>query len=333
VRPPVRDDHADLWTNIAGALRLAGETLLDQAPDATVYRTLLITDGKANVDPYTSGELARIVSEFAAQGVGVDALGIGEDAENEVLAEVVGATGQTQHVWAMADDVARVDTLVGNLLYPFFTAVGGRGELRIRVNPDWTVEAALRVVPQTSRLQIPSRSAKGTDFRLPLLAVGRDDDRPVYLLRLRAPSRETPRRELVQVRGGLVVDGRRVDVDQRSGPSDYRARVTATVASDANPYLDWVERRAELAEEVEQALRGIKDGAGVERIYQDAEGRALKLGFDELADLYRASLKALSLDVSPKDVKSTTAVGGTRLRTRTRDLLDPQERYGPHGWG
>lgn len=325
------DGAEDRWTNIGDALTTAGQALVEQAPDADIYRILLITDGVANFGRYDTAELVETADQLGAQGIGVDALGIGEDARDEVLAEIVGALGETQHVWATADDVKGISQTATAMVGPVFRAVAGRGEMRVLVRAGWEVEAVRLLRPQSRRLTVPAATERGTELRLPLPLVGVGDDRPAYLLRLRAPRRDHGPHVVLQVRGGVMLGGRRVAVDGRDVSARFQVRVDGSGFPDANPYLERREQEADLVDEVLAQLPRVRTEARVVEIYRAAAARATELGFTDLADAYTATLGAIDEGVSPNDAVSGAQVRATRTQPRTSDLVQPETRAKSRG--
>ncbi|WP_462185887.1 MULTISPECIES: vWA domain-containing protein [unclassified Frankia] len=331
---PTNSD-ADSYTNIGDALTVAGRELLAQAPDADVYRVLLITDGEANIGRWQPEQLAHIVAGLGDQGIGTDALGIGVDARDEALAEMVGVCGQMQHVWAAAEDVDRIDAIVSSLIEPVVGAAAGRGELRVLIRPGWTVEALRRIKPQRHLMKVPPPTSRGTELRLPLPAVSTGEDRPVFLLRLRAPDTPLGAHTILQARGGVVAGGRRLAVDSRADPQAaqrFRVTVEADVFPDAESSLEHEESIAEFDEEIAKRASFAHSRESVTELFRNAALWAADRGFDDLADHYNATLRALGQGVAPADAVSGARVRATRTRTRTRDLVEAGPVPGrPHG--
>jgi Ca-activated chloride channel family protein len=91
--------HSGGSTNLHGGWRSGADSILPHAPEASLARVILLSDGNANVGETTdANEIAALCAEAAAKGVSTSTYGLGRDF-NEDLMVAMARKGQGNHYY------------------------------------------------------------------------------------------------------------------------------------------------------------------------------------------------------------------------------------------
>ncbi|MER5399589.1 vWA domain-containing protein [Streptomyces sp. NPDC002599] len=322
--------HVGGATNFEAALLTCAGELRDYPG---TRRILLFTDGEPT-DGAAPEELAELGSRLAAEGIHIDALGIGEESRDSLLSGLVGDTGQTAHATATSSDAADFQRMCQELVQWGRESYVQGGRIFLAVHPDWRVGTVLRTHPQERMLSgcvAPARGG-GTLVSLPLGAFGGNRWRPAFVVELIAPPAPRPSRQIVKAQGVILMSGEEQSLDGSSA-EDIRIQV---VPDDANsvylqhdPMLARLVEGVRLADEVDQLVSQMPAGqeAGV---YEEGLTRARKRGMSGLAHDFQDALQALGEGNHAADVQSATRARAARARTEVADLLGETKVRAPH---
>ncbi|MER6038335.1 vWA domain-containing protein [Streptomyces sp. NPDC001835] len=286
-------------------------------------RIVLLTDGEATDGRRTADELAVLGKELAAEGIHIDALGIGAEAHDTVLSALVGTTGQTAHAAASTAGAETFAQTCADLVRWGSRAYVQGGTLEVLVHPQWRVAEVRRTHPQSRVLATAvSPGPQGTSLvTLPLGAFGGERLRPAFVVELVAPATTEPAQQIVQAQGVVLVEGERLTLDG-SSCADIRPEVavpgSAYFAHD--PTLGELVERARLQEAVDAMVSQLPADQAA-RVYAEGATRARQQCLPELAEDFSDALRALDQGGDVRDVQSATRARATRARSQVADVL------------
>jgi Mg-chelatase subunit ChlD len=318
-------------TNIEAGLRLAYD-LLGRA-NAVARRAILFSDGEPNDGALTPSELGTIAEQAARRDIYTDAVGMGSGADFELL-QAISALGSTGHVTSADGSQAVINEIVGRLARQAQNLAATGGELTVDVHPLFPVTGVYQVHPVNRRLsaQVAASPDGGQRVTIPLGAVGTGDERPLFVLRLRAPekiiSRQVP---IVKATGRLRT---------RSGVMELDAANAAISGIAERPVVNLEQlmvrvRAIDLEADVAKTIKDASPSAHAD-LYAEARARALREGLTELAAEYDRTLRSLREGLDPEDLRneqrarSSTSTGGNPL-LEARPKVDPDLVRRPEG--
>jgi hypothetical protein len=214
-------------TDLARAIdtAVAALALAEARPGAAPRRTLiLLSDGRDTVNPPTGergqGWLAEVAGRALAERVHVLAVGLGPDERqnSELLRELARRTNG--RFWALEEPAALADylpqlSLVGLDSVRIQNLTSGEMGRAVRLFPDGSFDAYLRLSPGENRLRVTARMHDGREIRAdrrvfydkPERPTAEDQARASALLQsLRQRTLETERAAAVRQRGALERD-------------------------------------------------------------------------------------------------------------------------------
>jgi Mg-chelatase subunit ChlD len=310
-------------TNIEAGLRLAYD-LLGRAT-AAARRAILFSDGEPNHGALTPGELGAIAVQATQRDIYTDAVGMGAGADFELL-QAISALGSTGHVTSADGSQAVINEIVGRLARQAQNLAATGGELNVDVHPLFPVTGVYQVHPVNRRL--PAQVAAGPDggqrVTVALGAVGTGDERPLFVLRLRAPEKIISRHlPIVKASGRLRT---------RSGVMELDEANAAISGIAERPVVNLEQlmvrvRAIDLEAEVAKTIKDASPSAHAD-LYAEARDRALREGLTELAAVYDRTLRGMREGLDPEDLRneqrarSSTSTGGSPL-LEGRPKVDP----------
>lgn len=311
-------------TNIEDGLRLAYDRLGQSVAGAR--RAILFSDGLPNVGAVTARELGAIAERAADRDLHTDAVGMGKEADFELL-QAISARGSTGHVTSAdgAQDV--INEIVGRLARQAQNLAAMGGELTVDVHPSFPVSGVYQVNPVKKRLMAPvTVGPEGAQrVTIPLGAVGRGDEQPLFVLRLRAPGKIVTRRlHIVTATGRLRTRSGIVELDEAK--SDISG-----IADQAVVNLEklMVQVRAiDLEAEIAKTIKDASPSAHAD-LYAEAKARALREGLDDLAGEYDLALRSLRDGLHANDVRNEQRARSSSSRTGVNPLLEGRPKLDP----
>jgi hypothetical protein len=206
------------------------------------------------------------------------------------------------------------------------------GSLSIRLNPRVELLGVFRLQPEERELPLESvlrSDASGTGIHLDLGPYGAGDDRPAFVIEMRAPGEPTTAgRELpvLKAEGWCVESGSRQDF----GSIGERVVVTTTPAIGDIRYLDEIDR-VRLATSTRANLAAAATNDDRRRILESAAQESQSRGFNDLASQYRAGQVNLGSGMDAGDVVNLTGTSTSQPKQSTRpnamlqaaDYLEP----------
>ena len=303
-------------TNIHDGLTVAYAALTGSS--AVSRRVVLFSDGEPTMGRTSPDSLATFAAEAARRDVHTDPVGIGAEADVDLLLRLA-ATGVCDHV-ENADGAARVmaDAMgrVGDLGR---SAVAGGGDMEVLVSPHFPVVRVYQLTPVKRVLDGATHVMTDHSARITLTlgAIGADDDRPMFGVLLRAPDQaHSGPLPLLQATGVVRGAAQTITLDA----------TTATVqpvdspGAEFDPRLTDMMREADLEQRIARQTRHADDQQ-LKMIYEDARKEAEQGGHRTLSEQYREALSALGDGREGQDVRSTQRNMSSRATTRPREIL------------
>jgi hypothetical protein len=188
----------------------------------------------------------------------------------------------------------------------------------VDIHPQFPVTGVYQLHPVNRRLTAPVTA--GTDggqrVTIPLGAVSAGGERPLFVLRLRAPDKITAKRI------GLVTATGRLRTRSGVVPLDEATAAVSGIAVRPKINLEQLMvrvRAIDLEAEIAQTIKQASPTAHRD-LYLEARDRAVREGLTELAEQYDLNLRGLQEGKHPNDVRNS---GRARSSTSTRgsDLL------------
>jgi hypothetical protein len=311
-------------TNIEGGLRLAYD-LLGQST-AAARRAILLSDGEPNYGMLAADELGALAAQAAGRDVYTDAVGMGAGADFELL-QAISAQGSIGHVTSAAGAQEEINKVVERLTRQAQNLAASGGELTVDVHPQFPVEAVYQVHPTRKRVTVqPGTSPDGAQrVIIPLGAVGTGNEQPLFVLRLRAPSKTASRKLRIVTATGRLRTGRGVVTLDKA-----EAAITGIAAS---PVINLeqlmvqvrgIDLEADIARTIKDASPSARAG-----IYAEARDRAQAEGLYDLARDYDAAVQGLEKGLEPNDVHADQRARSSTSRTTPNELLREVPRIDP----
>lgn len=271
----------------------------------TVNHVILLTDGHTFGDQDRCIELALMC---ANKGIGISAMGLGHDWNDEFLDEIATKTGGSSIYISSADAVVR---FLNNHVRNLSNAFAERIKLSVAPNPDVQMELAFKLSPHPQPLEIDSEFIQLGSLQ---------GSRPIsVLMQFQLPAKmEIGFRNVVRV----VANG---DILQNTHQSchtisDLSLEVTESQQQDEPPtaILDALSKLT-LYRLQERAQQALEDGNIVEatKRLENLATRLLEMGEEDLArqTMQEAQRVAHTMTLSDKGKKT--------LKYQTRYLLAP----------
>jgi Ca-activated chloride channel family protein len=142
-------------TNAAAGLELGYDIAAENLDREAINRVILVSDGVANVGATESGQILRLISRQAEQGVNLTTIGMGMGNYNDVLMEQLADDGDGFYAYVDTLEQARrvfVDQLTSTLL-----TIAKDAKIQVEFNPE--------VVEQYRLVGYENRKVKDDDFR------------------------------------------------------------------------------------------------------------------------------------------------------------------------
>lgn len=311
-------------TNIEAGLLLAYDRL--GRSRATSRRAILFSDGEPNHGTTDPRALAAVAANAADRDVYTDAVGMGKDANFELL-QAISALGSNGHVASRDGSEAVIKEIVGRLARQGQNIAAAGGELVVDVHPLFPITAVYRVNPARMRLGVPVTAGVDGAQRvtIPLGAVGTGDERPMYVLRLRAPDKRTTRHlPIVKATGTVRTATGTLALDEANGAiSGIAERPTVNLEQ----LMDQV-RAIDLETETAEKIRHANPSVHAD-IYAEAKHRALQEGLGELANDYDIALRGLQEGLDPNDVRNEQRSRSSTSRTSPNEMLRARPKLDP----
>jgi hypothetical protein len=312
------------WTNLECAMKKGAKSLASTTAEAK--RVVMLTDGRPNAGQTHPDALASVAKSYAKKGIFFDAIGIGSDARNTLLATIVGETGHQGHVLGAQDLEAGLTTFLHELLQTAFDTCASTGRMRVRVDPRFKVLGAWRTHPHRYRLGGRKTFDGSTHFDINTGALGRNDKRPAYVIELAAPTGivDGPITAL-RAEGNLQQEGT-THVFGAPDISSTQIRVAASSSEQYDPTLETLVKGYHLQEETDDRVARARSKKERESIYAQAEQTALTIDNPDLANSYREASTRLRRGCHVESVRSTQRVTSSKLSTQPKDLLEVCEK-------
>jgi Mg-chelatase subunit ChlD len=311
-------------TNIEAGLLLAYDRL--GRSRATSRRAILFSDGEPNHGTTDPRALAAVAANAADRDVYTDAVGMGKDANFELL-QAISALGSNGHVASRDGSEAVIKEIVGRLARQGQNIAAAGGELVVDVHPLFPITAVYRVNPARMRLGVPVTAGVDGAQRvtIPLGAVGTGDERPMYVLRLRAPDKRTTRHlPIVKATGTVRTATGTLALDEANGAiSGIAERPTVNLEQ----LMDQV-RAIDLETETAEKIRHANPSVHAD-IYAEAKHRALQEGLGDLANDYDIALRGLQEGLDPNDVRNEQRSRSSTSRTSPNEMLRARPKLDP----
>ncbi|GAA1890928.1 VWA domain-containing protein [Actinomadura bangladeshensis] len=311
-------------TNIEAGLLLAYDRL-GRSPAAS-RRAILFSDGEPNHGTTDPRALAAVAAKAAGRDVYTDAVGMGKDANFELL-QAISALGSNGHVASRDGSEAVIKEIVGRLARQGQNIAAAGGELVVDVHPLFPITAVYRVNPARMRLGVPVTAGIDGAQRvtIPLGAVGTGDERPMYVLRLRAPDRRITRHlPIVKATGTVRTATGTLALDEANGAiSGIAERPTVNLEQ----LMDQV-RAIDLETETAEKIRHANPSVHAD-IYAEAKHRALQEGLGDLANDYDIALRGLQEGLDPNDVRNEQRSRSSTSRTSPNEMLRARPKLDP----
>jgi hypothetical protein len=308
-------------TNFEAAL-LEAQGHIGRTPNR---RILLFTDGHATHGKGANDptELAQMRDELGEAGIFIDALGIGRDCRTVLLEQIVGNTGCVLYAGETADEAARLGDTVSLAFAGWSSAVGSLHVLA-RVHPAFGVIDAWHSFPEGRRLPVPQKGSDGTRLGYNLGAIGIDErQRPVILLRIRAPRQLGEDLPLMQVKANLRTPEGERPIPSRAGESLVAASVTLSAeGGERDPQLRSVYDALVMRRELVDEIAAEKDPSKQMDIYQRGIDRAAEAGNPEgLVGEFKDAFARLKGGQNSHDVANRITTRSSKMHTPPRRQL------------
>jgi len=317
-------------TDIGKALQTS-YGLLDTS-NATSRRVVLLSDGDPTVGNCSPAHLAGVAKGAGTRDIYTDPIGLGAEANVDLLLQLSG-TGACDHVASRAEADHVMSEIMSRLAEGGQQVAASGGELRLEVSPFFSVVGVYQLMPakRTFSNAITSGTEGATKIDIALGAIGSGEARPVFALKLRAPSR-TSAAPLPLLRPTATIRRRRGSV-QLTGPE---VTIWSVSDRDTSPDPQILQQIRAVEFEAKTATRLRSANAELhEQVYVEAEQEARSIGLSELADQYLDALVALRSGLDANDVRNEQRATSSRSTTtprsilRERPVLAPSSRQRP----
>lgn len=311
-------------TDIEAGLLLAYDRL--GRSRATSRRAILFSDGEPNRGATDPQALAAIAAKAADRDVYTDAVGMGKDANFELL-QAISALGGNGHVASRDGSEVVIKEIVGRLARQGQNLAAAGGELVVDVHPLFPITGVYRVNPARMRLNAPVTAGTGGAQRvtIPLGAVGTGDDRPMYVLRLRAPGKIIKRHlPIVKATGTVRTGTGTLALDEANGAISGIADVPVLNLEKLMDQVKTIDLETEIAQKIRHANPSVHAD-----IYAEAKYRALQEGLGDLAGDYDIALRGLQEGLDPNDVRNEQRSRSSTSRTSPNEILRARPKLDP----
>ncbi|MCK9858321.1 VWA domain-containing protein [Paenibacillus sp. ATY16] len=95
-------------TNLSGGLILGAQYVAEAKQEGMVNRVLLLSDGYANEGITDRGKLSRIAREYQSMGIGISALGVGHQFDEELMEGIADGGGGNFYYIEKPDDIPSI---------------------------------------------------------------------------------------------------------------------------------------------------------------------------------------------------------------------------------
>jgi Ca-activated chloride channel homolog len=270
-----------------------------------VNHVILLTDGHTFGDHEQCIDLA---SQAARDGIGISAMGLGHDWNDQFLDEIASKTGGSSEYITSAGGVVRfLNDHVRNLS----SAFAERVRLSIAPDSDIVLESAFKLAPHPQPLEIENGE---------LLLGGLQQNRPIsVLLQVQMPSgmKDGPRGVVRLVASGDILSNRNQQHTSTCDVSlDISSSVDAEIESPPGAILDALSKLTlyRLQERAQQALEH-GDVTEATRRLENLATRLLAMGQDDLAGQAMTEARRVA------HTKELSDRGRKTLKYQTRYLL------------
>jgi hypothetical protein len=314
---PDAPSQESIATDIEAALRASYRLLEDS--DATSRTVVLLTDGVPNQGRTNPSDLEAIVADAADRDIYTRPIGFGVDANVELLFRI-SSDGSSAHVKTGSEAREAMTSFMRQLGTVGRDAVASGGDLTVTVSPFFNVLGVYQLTPSERRLERVTRPQPddSTIVQLRLGSIGAGDDRPVFALRLRAPSKANSAPLPVLRCEGVIRTGQGdLKLNQTSAEVQLTLERIGHVDGATADLIDGIDLDSEVRRQAEQTPQ-----SRYPEMYEAALKQATQKGLSRQIELYQNTLRNIRSGGDPRDEYLDQQSTSSRAVTHARDLLD-----------
>ncbi|WP_147430467.1 vWA domain-containing protein [Rhodococcus aetherivorans] len=303
-------------TNVEAGLTKAYDML--RRSSAISRRAILISDGQPNEGATSQPALAMLAKDAAKQDLYTDTIGMGADADIDLLL-AVSANGGCGHVESSQNSHDVLSEIVSKLARQGQDLAASGGELNIQVHPQFPIGNIYMVNPSKRRLDLKWGKTPdgGQTVSIPLGAVGTGAQQPLFALRLTAPDKVVNKKlKIVQVSGTLRTATGSIHLDTVGAMVSGIAERPVINLEQLMISVRSIEFESETARRLKDAPRSSHAA-----VYREARRQALDAGLDDLAADYQSALQGLDAGLEANDVRNKQRSVSSTSHTTPNQLL------------